>query len=107
MAGKFIPKLKADPKGQYVGSYFQTEQNVYESRISDTSKAGREKYIGDQVQNANTFQFAPVIYLRNKNVVLVYMLRLCGTECGVEELSFYKQINGTYERWIVINGKAF
>ena len=84
-----------------------TKQNkeFYEQRQKAKSK--NNNYTADMVHNANTFQFSPVIYLRNKSLFIVYYLRLCGGQCGVQEFAFYKLENGEYKKSVIVSGGVF
>lgn len=74
---------------------------------SDTAKASIRKHLDEMYKNANTFQFSPLIYFRNKSLFLVYILRFCGGDCGVEELTFYKFQDGKYKTHIRVIRAAF
>lgn len=82
-------------------------KEFYAQKSFDTSKNEIIKPIGRQVQNANTFQFSPIIYLREKSIFLFYFIRLCGSLCGVYELYFYRLENGKYKKWLLLSGGAF
>ena len=79
----------------------------YQSSLNDTLRTDITKSVGNRVHNANTFQFAPPIYFRNKSICLIYILRLCGGLCGEDELTFYKWEKGSYKKWFLFAGAAF
>lgn len=82
-------------------------REFYKKRLTDTTEADRLKLLGNQIENANTFQFSPPIYFRNNSIFIFYFIRLCGSLCGVEELSFYRLENGNYKKWFVLTGGVF
>ena len=82
-------------------------REFYKNKISDTTQAGSINSIRNQVENANTFQFSPLVYFRSKSIFIFFFVRLCGGTCGVDELSFYKLENGVYKKWFLISGGAF
>lgn len=86
-----------------------TKQNkeFYEQRQKARAKNNLDDYVADMVQNANTFQFSPVIFFRNKSLLVFYYLRLCGGQCGVQEFAFYKLENGEYKKSVIISGGVF
>jgi hypothetical protein len=79
----------------------------YESRQRDTATKGSINFIRNFVENANTFQFSPPVYFRNKSIFIFFFIRMCGSTCGINELSFYRLENGTYKKWFIISGGAF
>jgi hypothetical protein len=82
-------------------------RTFYEKHKTDTSETGTNKWIGGMIANANTFQFSPPIYFRNRSICLVYILRLCHSSCGMEELTFFKMENGRFKRWFLLGGGVF
>lgn len=82
-------------------------REFHKNRIRDTTEAALINSIRKEVENANTFQFSPLIYFRNKSIFISFFVRLCGNTCGVDELSFYKLENGIYKKWFLISGGVF
>jgi hypothetical protein len=70
---------------------------------------------GDNMRHANAkrvsycsvFQFSKPIFLKGQAIVIFYFRRLCGGECGIEDLSVYKLKEGVYRRWLLLGGGAF
>jgi hypothetical protein len=56
---------------------------------------------------STVFQFSKPIFLRNRSFVIFYFLRLCASDCGVEDFSVYRMQNGQYKRWLSMGGGAF
>jgi hypothetical protein len=98
---------KRIPKDSMWTHIERKNKEFYAQKSFDTSKNEIIKSIGRQVQNANTFQFSPIIYLREKSIFLFYFIRLCGSLCGVYELYFYRLENGKYKKWLLLSGGAF
>jgi hypothetical protein len=82
-------------------------RETLEAYYKDTSEAGRAQFIDKLVKNSNTFQFSPIIFLRNKSIFLTYIFRGCGGLCGEYSLAFYKLQNGVYKKWILVMGGVF
>jgi hypothetical protein len=53
------------------------------------------------------WQFCKPIFLRNNSIAIVQYIYLCGQQCGEEEVSFYKNIDGHWKRWIRVSGSVF
>lgn len=79
----------------------------YDSLVKATTDFGRQIARREWIKNANTFQFATPIFLRNRTIFIFYYMRLCGSLCGVTDLSVYRLENGAYKRWIVISKGVF
>jgi hypothetical protein len=82
-------------------------QKVFRSKSKDTTEAGNIEFINELVDSASTFQFSPLIYFRNKSIFIVYILRLCGGECGDDELAIYRLENGIYKKWFILSSYTF
>ena len=61
----------------------------------------------DYMSYSTVFQFSKPIFLRNRSIAIFYFLRLCSSQCGVEDFSVYKLDNGEYKRWLILSGRAF
>ena len=79
----------------------------YENLINATSDSSRNLAKRNWIDNANTFQFSIPIFLRSKSIFFFYYIRLCGSMCGVSDLSVYRIENGVYKKWFLISGGAF
>ena len=53
-------------------------KEFYKNRTKDTTEAASINSIRNQVENANTFQFSPLIYFRNKSIFISFFVRICG-----------------------------
>ncbi len=82
-------------------SYISNRQKALSFSSNSTNN------INNIVSYCSIFQFSKPIFMRNNTIAIFYFMRLCGSSCGVEDLSIYKFQNGTYERWLVIKGADF
>jgi hypothetical protein len=88
-------------------THIQKKNREFSKLASDAAVAGKTLSINNRVNFSNTFQFTFPIYFRDRSIFLLYFIRLCGGECGVQELAFYKLENGHYEKWISVNWGEF
>jgi hypothetical protein len=63
--------------------------------------------VNNRVTFCNTFQFSCPIYFRDRSIFIVFFIRLCGNECGVEELAFYRLEEDMYKKWFIVYGGVF
>jgi hypothetical protein len=82
-------------------------RNREATNLAKEAEAAGRKPIYDRVMSSSTFQFSFPVYFRDRSVFLLYFIRMCGSECGHNELAFYRLINGNYERWLLVNGGEF
>lgn len=53
------------------------------------------------------FTFTKPVYIRDNTICLISFAAVCGTECGRNEISFYKKENNEWGKWIVISAGDF
>ncbi len=51
--------------------------------------------------------FTSPIFIRDNSICLLHILYLCGGTCGHDELCFYKNINGSWKKWIRVTAGDF
>jgi hypothetical protein len=79
----------------------------YLRKVKSGDTTNLNKTLDSRVGYCNVFQFSSPIFLRNKSLVIFYYLRMCGSECGVQDLSVYRLENGEYKRWLFVDGGVF
>ena len=57
--------------------------------------------------NPYVFIFAKPIYIRNNTVCLIAFSAMCGSSCGQTEVSFYKNENNEWTKWIMVSAGVF
>jgi hypothetical protein len=73
----------------------------------DTTADGQIKIKGNNISHTNVFSFSYPAFIRDRSVFLLYFVRHCYGDCGVEELYFYRKENGVYKKWILVTGGVF
>ncbi len=101
-----FPNSKRIPVDSFHSHISQKNREFHQAIARDTSN-NSINFIGKMVSFSNTFQFSPLIYFRNKSLLLFFVLRMCGGDCGIYELNLYKFEDGIYRKWLLINGGAF
>ena len=92
---------KRIPKDSMWAHIQRRNREVY-ALAMDSTRPEKIRSVNYRVMYSNTFQFCFPVYFRNRSFFLVYFLRMCGPECGVQELSFYKRENDSYKKWVVV-----
>jgi hypothetical protein len=76
--------------------------SIYWKMMAEANKVGWKPKTGMQI-----WEFTNPVCLRQNSICLVYILYICGGLCGHDELCFYKNINGTWHKWITIASGYF
>jgi len=100
-------RIPVDSMWQQITKKNQEFADIYRTALQRNDSSVLTNLIGDRVTYCNTFQFSPLIFMRNKKLFAFYILRLCGGSCGIEDLSIYKLNDGQYKKWLTITGGAF
>lgn len=50
----------------------------------------------------NYFTFTPPIFIKHGEIAIIFYVRMCGPECGVDSLAAYRLENGRYKKWLRI-----
>jgi|GEM_PF-4826254 len=87
--------------------HIRKRREIYEKARSAARQFDTTVTMDNTIEQANVFQFSPPIFIRNNSICIVSFVRLCGSECGVHELTVYRFQNGQYERWLFLDGGAF
>ena len=53
------------------------------------------------------WQFGKPVFLRNGTIAFVQYIYICHSSCGVDEIAFYKKIDGQWKRWVRIESGVF
>ena len=100
-------RIPVDSMWGHISKRNEEFMKIYRTAVENHDTTITNHRVNEWVKYTNTLQFAPPIYLKNKRVVIFYLLRLCGSECGIEELAAYRWNNGQYKKWFNIAGGAF
>ena len=84
-----------------------SKRNKEFSAMARTLPKDQLHITNDRVTYANVFTFSYPIWLRNGSMFILFFYRMCGPECGVNELAVYRLENGVYKKWILIYGGVF
>ena len=88
---------------QSVDNYFRTVFNEYSETLSNPNNSQIDKSnLLKETPQPYVFEFTPPLYLRDKSLCLIFMKTICGSECGSEELTFYKKENEKWEKFMVL-----
>ena len=89
--------------------YISKRQNEISKIIhAKVDQAGSNRSANiDRASYCSVFQFSKPIFLRKGTIAIFYFLRICGSECGIEDLSVYKLQDGLYKRWLIVGGGVF
>lgn len=89
-------------------AYIRRAHQEYTENYSDPNSTPIDK--SNLIKNyhiPNVFEFTMPIFIRDDSYCLVFMLSRCGSPCGFDELSFYKRVNNTWSKFIVVNSDIF
>jgi hypothetical protein len=95
------------PKDSLWSWISKQNKKSYDDIVKATSDSLRKLANKAWMTNANTFQFSMPIFLRKKTIFFFYYMRICGSLCGVTDLSVYRLENGVYKKWFLISGSVF
>lgn len=87
-------------------STWQHQQRRFKECV-DTTADGKINIKGDKISHTNVFSFSSPAFIRDRSVFLLYFVRHCYGDCGIEELYFYRKENGVYKKWILVAGGVF
>jgi hypothetical protein len=99
--------IAEDSMWSYITKRNREFWQFYFRKVKSGDTTDLDKSLDSRVGYCNVFQFSPPIFLRNKTLVIFYYLRMCGSECGLQDLSVYRLENGEYKRWLFVDGGVF
>lgn len=99
--------IRVDSTWAFIAQRNKEVRDIYLSAVNRNDTAITKQSVNLRVKHCSILQFAPLIFLQDREICIFYLLRLCGPDCGVEELAIYKLDQGRYQKWLTIAGGAF
>jgi hypothetical protein len=99
--------LSVDSLWKYISSRKLEIFRIYKDSLNDKNSDAYKRYEVLRFEYPKVFQFSPLIRLDNNRILIFYFRKLCGSDCGFEDLSVYRLENGIYKKWFMISGAVY
>lgn len=88
-----------------VMNHLQKKRKAFAEKYKAASDNAKTELIKEL--NRNVFYFSKPIFIRKNTICLLYNMYLCGYDCGQTELCFYKLVDGSWEKHIIVISGIF
>lgn len=95
-------RIPADSMWQHI-----SKRNREFSQMVKTLPAEELRKVKGRDIFSNVFIFYWPVWLRDRSIFILFFYRMCGRECGINDLALYRLENGVYKKWMVIYGGVF